>query len=72
MNYKHILILVFGVTIFRINPVVSQTDNDYMDLLLFYVDEKYDICFNKAMKYTLKKRRKRSTATYMFQKPVLK
>ena len=66
MNYKHILILVFGVTIFQINPVVSQTDNDYMDLLLFYVDEKYDICFNKAMKYTLKEKTKKDPLPYLY------
>ena len=66
MNYKYILILVFGVSILRINPVISQTDNDYMDLLLFYVDEKFDICFNKAMKYTLKEKTKKDPLPYLY------
>ena len=67
MNIKlrFILILLIGVLL---SPKLyyAQTNNDYMDLLLFYVDEKYDICFNKAMKYTEKDKTKKDPLPYLY------
>jgi len=39
---------------------------DYMDLLLLFVDEKYDICFHKAMKYTTKDKTKKDALPYLY------
>tara|TARA_Y100000813_G_scaffold115832_2_gene82941 strand:+ start:521 stop:1303 length:783 start_codon:yes stop_codon:yes gene_type:complete len=65
IKLRFILILLIGVLL---SPKLyyAQTNNDYMDLLLFYVDEKYDICFNKAMKYTEKDKTKKDPLPYLY------
>ena len=47
-------------------PVTAQTDNEYMDLLLLYVDEKYDVCYNKSLKYTEKEKTKKDPLPYLY------
>ena len=45
---------------------VAQTDNEYMDLLLLFVDEKYEVCYNKSMKYTEKEKTKKDPLPYLY------
>jgi hypothetical protein len=47
-------------------PIIAQTDNEYMDLLLLYVDEKYDVCYNKSFKYTEKEKTKKDPLPYLY------
>lgn len=44
----------------------AQTDNDYMDLLLLFVDEKYEVCYNKSMKYTEKEKTKKDPLPFLY------
>jgi len=61
-------IVVSGLIIFKLitTQVSAQTSNDYMDLLLLFVDEKYEICFNKSLKYTTKDKTKKDPLPYLY------
>jgi len=43
-----------------------NAQGDYMDLLLMFVDEKYDMCFKKALKYTIKEKTKKDPIPYLY------
>ena len=59
---NNIVLLLFFV--FKgLTPVFSQ---EYMDLLLLFVDEKYDVCFSKSMKYTIKDKTKKDPLPYLY------
>ena len=63
LKLKHIFILF--LFIFKgLTPIYSQ--EEYMDLLLLFVDEKYDICFSKASKYTQKDKTKNDPLPYLY------
>jgi hypothetical protein len=63
LQLKHIFFLLFFISKGSA-PIYSQ--EEYMDLLLLYVDEKYDICFSKSMKYTLKDKTKNHPLPYLY------
>ena len=44
----------------------SFAQSDYNDLLLMYVDEKYERCLYKAEKYTLDEKTKKEPLPYLF------
>ena len=44
----------------------AQTDNEYMDLLLLFVDEKYEVCYNKSIKYTEKEKTKKDPLPFLY------
>ncbi len=47
-------------------PFSLNAQEDYMDLLLLFVDEKYDVCYGKAMKYTGKDKTKADPLPYLY------
>ncbi len=49
-----------------IAPTQATSQEDFMDLLLLYVDEKYDVCFHKAIKYTEKDKTKKHPLPYLY------
>ena len=60
--------LIFGFFLVKLTlaPLTAQTNNDYMDLLLLYVDEKYDVCYNKSLKYTEKEKTKKDPLPFLY------
>ena len=60
--------LIFGFFLVKLIsvPLTAQTNNEYMDLLLLYVDEKYDVCYNKSLKYTEKEKTKKDPLPYLY------
>ncbi len=48
------------------NKINAQTENEYMDLLLLFVDEKYEVCYNKSIKYTEKEKTKKDPLPYLY------
>lgn len=60
---KYIFLIFFFV--FKGTSLI-YTQEEYMDLLLLYVDEKYDICFSKSMKYTQKDKTKNHPLPYLY------
>ncbi len=66
MRRLFMLILMFGFSFKLTLPVHAQFEGDFMDLLLLYVDEKYDICFHKSIKYTEKDKTKKHPLPYLY------
>ncbi|CAG5082884.1 hypothetical protein [Parvicella tangerina] len=58
--------LLFIIAIFAALPMQSQTANDYMDLLVLYVDGDYEKCLKKAEKYMDKDETKRDPLPYLY------
>lgn len=48
------------------NSLSAQTNNEYMDLLVLYVDEDYEKCIKKAEKYMDKDETKRDALPYLY------
>lgn len=59
---KHLLLFVI-FPIYIINHSVAQ---EYQDLLIMYVDEKYDKCFDKAVKYTESDKTSKDALPYLY------
>ena len=66
MRRIFLLILLTWFTIKPSPSLLAQGTDDFMDLLLLYVDEKYDICFHKAIKYTEKDKTKKHPLPYLY------
>ena len=62
--FKFISLIFLYTHLFAPAQVVAQ--DDYMDLLLLYVDEKYDVCFHKSIKYTEKDKTKKDPLPYLY------
>lgn len=58
--------ILFLITIFLTVPTYSQTDNDYMDLLVLYVDGDYEKCLKKSGKYMDKDDSKKDPLPYLY------
>ena len=61
---KIFMFLVFSFL--YVAPGLSQSDNDYDDLLELYVDEKYERLIYKAEDYTLKEKTKKDPLPYLY------
>ena len=59
---KHILLIFF----FVFKGAFTMHSQDYMDLLLLFVDENYKVCFSKSMKYTVKEKTKKDPLPYLY------
>jgi hypothetical protein len=57
--------LIF-ISIQLLAPLQVKSQGDFMDLLLLFVDEKYDICFHKSLKYTEKEKTKKHPLPYLY------
>ncbi|MFT6845191.1 MAG: tetratricopeptide (TPR) repeat protein [Flavobacteriales bacterium] len=59
--------ILLAICIYLI-PMLAQAQekNEFEDLLLLFVDEKYDKCMQKAEKYTLKDNTKREPMPYLY------
>ena len=57
--------LIF-ISIQLLAPLQVKSQEDFMDLLLLFVDEKYDICFHKSLKYTEKEKTKKHPLPYLY------
>ncbi len=60
---KKTLILSFFAVLYSFG---AMAQSDYNDLLLMYVDEKYERCLYKAEKYTLDEKTKKDPLPYLF------
>lgn len=60
---KLILALCLGLYLFNPFTAVAQ---EYEDLLVLLVDEKYEKCFDKALKYTEKDKTKNDAMPYLY------
>ncbi len=66
MRRYFLLILLTWFSI-KITPsIIAQGTDDFMDLLIMYVDEEYDKCFIKAIKYTEKDKTKKHPLPYLY------
>ncbi|MEN9638481.1 MAG: hypothetical protein RLZZ262_349 [Bacteroidota bacterium] len=62
---KNLLVLLCFMGLYSLNTI-AQTDNDYEDLLILFVDEKYEKCLYKAEGYTLNEKTKKDPLPYLF------
>lgn len=59
--------VLIAVTIYLLPQLgIAQEKNEFEDLLLLFVDEKYEKCMQKAEKYTLKDDTKREPMPYLY------
>ena len=65
---KHLFkfISLIFISIQLLAPLQAKSQEDFMDLLLLFVDEKYDICFHKSLKYTEKEKTKKHPLPYLY------
>lgn len=59
-----LLALLFGILL--LNPLAKAFAQEYEDLLVLLVDEKYEKCFDKAVKYTEKDDSKNDPLPYLY------
>ena len=60
---KKLLVILSLISYTSINTVLSQ---EYQDLLILYVDEKYEKCFVKAINYTENEKTKKHPLPYLY------
>ena len=60
------LLLLISLFLSQLMFTLTLNAQDYMDLLLLFVDEKYDICYHKAIKYTTKDKTKADALPYLY------
>lgn len=60
------LILLLIILLSLQSKLSAQTDKEYMDLLVLYVDEDYEKCVKKAEKYMEKDETKRDALPYLY------
>ena len=60
---KKLLVILSLVFYTAGNTVLSQ---EYQDLLILFVDEKYEKCFAKALKYTENEKSKKHPLPYLY------
>ena len=65
IRHSKILLSIILLKVSSLN-CFAQTDNEYMDLLLLFVDEKYEVCYNKSIKYTEKEKTKKDPLPFLF------
>jgi hypothetical protein len=63
---KNAILSLIAILYLGSNVSFAQPDKDYEDLLLYYVDEKYDKCVDKAYRYTQNDKTKRDPLPYLF------
>lgn len=61
---KLLFALLFGILL--LNPLAKTFAQDYEDLLVLLVDEKYEKCFDKAVKYNSKDDSKNDPLPYLY------
>ena len=66
MNHIIKLTTFFSILFFLSVPILVKGQDDFMDLLLLFVDEKYDVCFHKSLKYNEKEKTKKHPLPYLY------
>ena len=57
---------LFYICFLLLAPIKVKSQGDFMDLLLLFVDEKYDVCFHKSLKYNEKEKTKKHPLPYLY------
>jgi len=60
------LLLILSLFLYVASHTAGVFAQEYEDLLILYVDEKYDKCFDKSVKYTTKDDHKKNPLPYLY------
>ena len=69
-NYNEKLIVALFIGLYIFNPSTASAQ-EYEDLLVMLVDEKYEKCFDKALKYTENDKTKNDAMPYLYASQAL-